>query len=270
MTALAQLHHSFAVVKRTILIFIAALAVIRADAEDALAKAPFEIGGHKAFIIAAPTPAAGKPWVWYAPTLGANLPGGGHHWYFERFLKAGISVAGVDLGEVRGSPASTERFASFHAEMVKRGYSTKPVLLGQSRGGLMMLAFAVRHPDKLSAFVGIYPVCNLASWPMKNSKAAVLADYGLTEADMMANLARYNPTENLQPLAARKVPILTVHGDKDVIVPHDLNSVLLKQRYEALGGIMSLKIIPGEGHQVGPSFFECQELADFVIAKADK
>lgn len=255
---------------RPLLILLAALGIFSAKAEDALAKAPFDVGGNKAFVIAAPTPAAGKPWVWYAPTLGANLPGAGHQWYFERFLKAGISIAGVDLGEVRGSPASTEKFAAFHAEMVKSGYSPKPVLLGQSRGGLMMLAFAVRHPDKLSALAGIYPVCNLASWPMKNSKAAVLADYGLPEAELTANLARYNPVENLRALAAQKVPIFTVHGDNDTVVPHDLNSALLKQRYEALGGTMTVKIIPGEGHKVGPSFFECQELADFVIAKAGK
>ncbi|MEQ1850826.1 MAG: alpha/beta fold hydrolase [Chthoniobacteraceae bacterium] len=255
---------------RTLLVLLAALGILRAEADVALAKAPFEVGGHKAFIIAAPAPAAGKPWVWSAPTLGANLPGAGHQWYFERFLKAGISIAGVDLGEVRGSPASTEKFAAFHAEMVKRGYSSKPVLLGQSRGGLMMLAFAVRHPDKVSALAGIYPVCNLASWPMKNSKPAVLADYGLTEANMTANLARLNPIENLQALAAQKVPIFTVHGDNDTVVPHNLNSLLLKQRYEALGGTMSVKVIPGEGHKVGPSFFECQELADFVIAKAGR
>jgi pimeloyl-ACP methyl ester carboxylesterase len=88
--------------------------------------------------------------------------------YFEGFLHAGISIAGVDLGEVRGSPASTAKFTQFYDEMVKRGWSSKPILLGQSRGGLMMLAWAVRHPDRTRAFVGIYPVCNLADWPMKN------------------------------------------------------------------------------------------------------
>lgn len=40
----------------------------------------------------------------------------------------------------------------------------------------MMLAWAMRHPDNTRASVGIYPVCNLAGWPMKN-KAVTLADY---------------------------------------------------------------------------------------------
>ncbi len=135
----------------------------------------FDVSGGKAFIMAAQNPCGEKPWVWYAPTL-ANLPNQQHAWYFERLLKQGISVAGVNLGEVRGSPASTEKFTAFYEEMTRRGYSPKPVLLGQSRGGLMMLTWAMRHPDKLAAFAGIYPVCNLASWPMKKSKDLVLKD----------------------------------------------------------------------------------------------
>lgn len=236
-----------------------------ADTGAPLAKIPFDCYGHKAFTIAAPEPAKGKPWIWYAPTLGTGLPGRGHEWYFTRFLKAGISIAGIDLGEVRGSPKSTEQFDSFHTEMVKRGYSAKPILLGQSRGGMMMLAFAMRHPDKLSAFVGIYPVCNLASWPMKNSKPAVLADYALPETELTTRLNEFNPIDNLQGLIANQVPLFIVHGDNDVVVPLPDNSGLLKQRFEAAGGSVTLKIIPGEGHKVGPSFFECQELVDFVL-----
>ena len=33
------------------------------------------------------------------------------------------------------------------------------------------------------------------------------------------------------------------------------------------GGSNTVKLIPGEGHKVSPSFFECQELVDFIIAK---
>lgn len=229
----------------------------------------FDIGGHKAFVFAAPAPAPGKPWVWYAPVFQTGLATNGPKWWlYGRWLEKGISVAGYDLGEVRGSPASTEKFAAFHAEMARRGFSSKPVLLGQSRGGMMMLAFAMRHPDKVGGFAGIYPVCNLASWPLKNSKAAVLADYGLTEEQIIADMAKLNPIENLKGLAERKVPLFSVHGDADTVVPHELNSLLLKQRYEALGGTMQLKLVPGIGHKVDPAFFECQELADFVIKTA--
>ena len=224
----------------------------------------FEVAGNKVFLYAAPKPAEGKPWVWYAPTLkGVSLAG--RKMYFEGFLKAGISIAGFDLGEVRGGPASTEKFHQCYDAMVKRGFSQKPILLGQSRGGIMTLAWAFRHPDKVSAWVGIYPVCNLASWPLKNSKAATLADFALPEAELVTKLKEFNPVDNLQGLLANKVPLFAVHGDSDKVVPYDDNTRLLKERYEAGGGRFTLKLIRGEGHQETASFFECKELLDFVL-----
>ena len=43
---------------------------------------------------------------------------------------------------------------------------------------------------------------------------------------------------------------------------------LLKERYETGGGQITVKIIAGEGHKVSPSFFECQELLDFVLVRS--
>jgi predicted esterase len=149
--------------------------------------------------------------------------------------------------------------------MVKRGYSTKPILLGQSRGGMMTLAWAFRNPDKVKAWVGIYPVCNLASWSLKSSKAQTLADFAMTEPDLVAKLAEFNPIDNLKGLLANKVPMFAVHGDKDHLVPYDLNTKLLKERYEAGDGSIEVKVIPDKGHQVDPAFFACQELIDFVL-----
>lgn len=240
-----------------------------ASAEEPMPKVAetFDLAGHKGFLYAAPKPADGKPWLWYAPTLnGVSLFG--RKMYFEALMKAGISLAGYDLGEVRGSPRSTEKFTIFYEEMVKRGYSPKPILLGQSRGGMMMLAWGMRHPEKVRAFVGIYPVCNLASWPLKNSKAATLADFDLPEDELLARMEEFNPIDHLDGLLANKVPMFIVHGDSDVVVPYDDNSALVKQRYEAGGGQITVKIIPGEGHKVSPSFFECRELVDFVLANA--
>jgi predicted esterase len=91
----------------------------------------------------------------------------------------------------------------------------------------------------------------------------------MPEADLLARLKEFNPIDNLVGLVAHKVPMFAVHGDSDVVVPYDLNTKLLKERYEAEGGQFSVKVIPGEGHKVGPSFFECQELIDFVLKQAD-
>ena len=132
----------------------------------------------------------------------------------------------------------------------------------------MTLAWAFRNPDKVRAWVGIYPVCNLASWPLKNSKVQTLADFAMPEAELAAKLSEFNPVDNLQGLLANKVPMFVVHGDSDVVVPYELNTGLLKERYTAGGGEIRVKLIPGEGHKVGPSFFECQDLVDFVLKQA--
>jgi len=114
------------------------------------------------------------------------------------------------------------------------------------------------------AWVGIYPVCSLTSYPMKNLPVT-LADYGMPEAEFRARLKELNPIDNLQGLLSNKVPMFAVHGDSDKVVPYDDNTKLLKERYEAGGGSISVKVIAGEGHQATASFFECRELVDFVL-----
>ncbi|MCX6856754.1 MAG: prolyl oligopeptidase family serine peptidase [Verrucomicrobia bacterium] len=249
----------------TILLLLGCL-TLRLHAQDVPAET-FEVAGHTAYVCEASTPAEGKPWLWYAPTL-RSLAFGERKMYFETFMSAGVSIAGFDLGEVRGAPSSTADFTLFYEAMIKRGYSAKPILLGQSRGGMMTLAWAFRNPDKVKAWVGIYPVCNLASWPLQSSEASTLADYGMKKEEFVAKLSEFNPIENLAGLAAKKVPMFAVHGDSDVVVPYDLNTQILKGRYQASGGSFSVKIVPGEGHKVGPSFFECRELIDFVLKHA--
>jgi hypothetical protein len=226
------------------------------------------INDHKAYLHASPVPAEGRPWVWYAPIVKGDVIIARHKYYFDAMINAGIAVAGYDLGEVRGSSASNDRFTQFYDEMVKRGYSKTPILLGQSRGGIMTLAWAVRNPDKVRAWAGIYPVCNLASYPMKSSKKETLADYGMTEPELIAKLSELNPIEHLAGLAKAKVPMFAVHGDKDGPVPLDDNTKVLKSKYEAAGGACEVKVIAGGRHEVTPAFFECQELMDFILKHA--
>ncbi|MFU8892646.1 MAG: alpha/beta hydrolase family protein [Luteolibacter sp.] len=229
----------------------------------------FDVDGHQAFLQAAAEPAPEKPWIWYAPNVNGNFILLKHRIYTDAFLNAGIAIASCDLGEVRGAPGSTAKFSQFYKEMVHRGYSAKPILLGQSRGGMMTLAWAVRNPDKVTAWVGIYPVCNLTSYPLSRSSiAATLADFGMDEQGIRARLDAFNPISNLEGLAKNKVPMFSVHGDKDAIVPHEENTMLLQRNYESLGGPIEVKVVPGGGHEISPAFFECQELLDFIIKHA--
>jgi pimeloyl-ACP methyl ester carboxylesterase len=223
----------------------------------------FAVGDRTAFLISAPTDQATgtKPWVWYAPTL-PGLPGPEETWMFERFGAAGISIAGIDVGESFGSPAGRRLFSLMYAEMTSsRGYSRKPMLLGRSRGGLMALSWAAENPDKVAGFAGIYPVCNLASYP---GVAKAAGAYEMTPETLQAKLSEHNPVDRLAELAQAGVPMFAIHGDVDSVVPLEANSGLLKERYATLGGSMRLIVPPGQGHNMWSGFFQCQELVDFV------
>ncbi len=229
----------------------------------------FSVDGHVAFVIPAKAnaPEKSKPWVWYAPTLN-GLPGNEEVWMFEQFREAGIAIAGIDVGESYGSPTGRKLFSAMHAEMSgKRGYSTKPVLIGRSRGGLMTLAWAAEHPEQIAAFAGVYPVCNILSYPGVSKASSA---YETKPDELLAHLAEHNPVDRLASLAKNRVPLFSIHGDADKVVPLELNSGLMKERYTALGGTMELIVPKGQGHNMWQGFFQCKELVDFVIKHAKK
>jgi hypothetical protein len=230
----------------------------------------FQVEGRPAFVI---LPSAENlptnrptPWVWYAPTL-PKLPAVEETWMFEKFLAAGIAIAGVDVGESYGSPKGREGFSALYRELTeRRGFSRQPVFLARSRGGLMAYNWAAEHPDCVGGIAGIYPVSNLRSWPGLERAAKA---YGLTAAQLGEQLAHNNPIDRLAPLAKAGVPIFHIHGDSDHTVPLAENSALLAQRYRELGGSVRLRIAPGQDHNMWDGFFHCDELVDFVIAHAN-
>jgi predicted esterase len=224
----------------------------------------FQVEGHMAFLILPKERPQGQatPWVWYAPTL-PGLPGPEERWMFEKFLAAGIGIAGIDVGESFGSPKGRAGFTAFYRELTeKRGMAKKACLLARSRGGLMLYNWAAENADSVACIAGIYPVCNLTSYP---GLAKACGAYGLTEAALQEQLAQHNPIDRLPPLAKAKVPIFHIHGDSDVVVPLEKNSGEVAKRYREAGGTMELNVPPGQGHNMWQGFFQCKELVEFVI-----
>lgn len=222
----------------------------------------FEVEGRTAFLILPTKKLVGKtPWVWYAPTL-PRLPAKEELWMFEQWTKKGIAIAGIDVGESYGSPEGRRIYSALHRQLVHQWrLDDKPCLLGRSRGGLMLYNWAVENPDKVSGIAGIYPVCNLSSYPgLKRACGA----YAMTPGELEANLKDHNPPERLAPLAEAGVPIFHIHGDKDTVVALEANSGLVKERYEKLGAKMHLELIPGGGHDMKEHWFRSQRLVDFV------
>ncbi len=208
-----------------------------------------------------------QPWIFYAPTL-AGYPDEHEKWMHEKFLEAGVAVAGIDVGEGYGSPKSRELFTVFYKELVeKRGYAAKPCLLGRSRGGLWVTSWATENPDKVSGIAGIYPVFDFRTYPGLASAAPA---YGLSPQELEANLARHNPIERVGALAKAKVPALFIHGDEDKVVPLKENSAEFAARYKAAGAEDSVTLIvaKGQGHNFWQGFFRCQELIEFAISRA--
>ena len=152
--------------------------------------------------------------------------------------------------------------------MVRGGYSKKPVLLGQSRGGLMMLSWAVRNPKRVGGFAGIYPVLNLRSWPMKRNLGPTLADFGMDRDVFSHVIVQHNPINHLAGLAKAKVPMCIVHGDSDRVVPLEDNSAILADRYGKLGGDAKVEVVPGKGHQVVDEFFKSAKLIQFMLERS--
>jgi dipeptidyl aminopeptidase/acylaminoacyl peptidase len=127
---------------------------------------------------------------------------------------------------------------------------------------LMMYNWAVENPEKVRCIVGIYPVCDLRSYPgLKTASGA----YGLTPDDLEKQLMQHNPIDRLQPLAKASIPILHIHGDKDTVVPLEKNSQVVLDRYTELGGKMKLIIIAGKGHAELTEYFQEPRLVQFLM-----
>ena len=227
----------------------------------------FTVEDHEAFLIPPEcrTGGAKTPWVWYAPTL-PGLPGIEEEWMFKRFSEAGFAVAGMDVGESFGNPEGRALYTALHGELVKnRGLREKACLLARSRGALMQYNWAVEHPDCVACIAGIYPVCDLSSYPGLEKAGPA---YGMTEAQLSEALGQHNPIDRLKPLADQGVPIFHIHGDIDELVPLEKNTAELARRYRRFGGEVTVLVPEGQGHSRWTGFFQCPELVDFIIAHA--
>jgi pimeloyl-ACP methyl ester carboxylesterase len=222
-----------------------------------------DIGKHQGFILLpAKLPADGtRPWVWYAPTIGSH-PNKSNEWVLRKLLDRGFHVCGINAGETYGSPAGRQAFTEFYQYLVREyKLDVKASLLAQSRGGLMLYNWAAEHPDKVRCIAGIYPVCDLRSYPGLSKAAGA---YGLTPKELEEQLTRHNPIDRLEPLAKAGVPILHIHGDSDGVVPLEKNSQVVADRYTAQGGKMKLIVVPGKGHAEIPEYFQEPRLVQFL------
>jgi 6-phosphogluconolactonase len=229
----------------------------------------FLVEGRPAFVLLPPQKkrTSPQPWILYAPTL-PGYPDRHEKWMHERFLGAGVAVAGIDVGEAYGSHRGRELFTALYRELTaRRGFAPRPCLLGRSRGGLWVTSWAADNSDKVAGLAGIYPVFDLRSYP---GLAKAAPAYGLTSKELESRLGELNPIERVGLLAKARVPALLIHGDEDRVVPLKENSAEFAARYKAQGaeGLVKLIVAKGQGHNFWEGFFRCQELVDFAVTHA--
>jgi alpha-beta hydrolase superfamily lysophospholipase len=229
----------------------------------------FTVAGRPGFVFLPPAAKRTnpQPWIFYAPTLPA-YPDEAERWMHERFLGAGIAVAGVDAGEAYGSPKSHALFDALYRELTeKRGFAKKPCLFGRSRGGLWVSSWAIANPDRIAGIIGIYPVFDFRTYPGLKSAASA---YGLTPSELEAHADEFNPIARIETLAKARIPVALIHGDADKVVPLKENSAEFVRRYKSADAesLVKLIVLEGQGHNFFEGFFRSQELVDFAIERA--
>jgi len=212
----------------------------------------FEVDGTRAIVVAPQSVAPGSRlnWIWRAeffdhrPELDLAL------------LARGFHLVYIEVGNTFGAPSAMKHWDAFYDVLTKRyGLSKKPTLEGLSRGGLYIYNWAAKHPNSVSVLYGDNPVCDFKSWPggkgvgpgSPDDWQKLIHDYGFkNEAEALAY--KYNPIDNLAPLARAHVPIIHCAADADEAVPYPENTVILKKRYEELGGTIQVIVKHGFHH----------------------
>ena len=209
----------------------------------------FTVDGRRCLLVVPKTAAPGKPWIWRTEFFGHEPQGD------VALLGKGFHVAYMDVSNMYGAPVALDHMDKFFAHLTRQyGLSSKTVLEGFSRGGLFAFNWAARNPQNVASLYVDAPVCDFKSWPGGLGKGKGSAGdwdrckkvYGLTDDE--ARRYKFNPVDNLEPLAKARIALLHVCGDADDVVPIAENTMLVKERYEKLGGTIVVINKPGVGH----------------------
>jgi len=70
--------------------------------------------------------------------------------------------------------------------------------MARSRGGLMLYSWAVEHPQSVGGVVGIYPVCNIKSYPgiARAAGAEGVHLFNVSAPEALKTLGDVTPAEN--------------------------------------------------------------------------
>jgi sialidase-1 len=200
-------------------------------------KLNFKIDSTPGYIVQPSKPLPGNPWIWrsYSPEFHTTID--------SLLVSRGFYLAYLDYKHLFGQPALMQLWDKFYEYLVsQKKFSSKPALEGAVRGSLCEFAWAKRNPDKVSCIYSENPVADIKNWPAGKNKGSgdatqwkqLLEVYGFSEAQALSYAD--NPKENLEGLAAFKVPLYFSFGLHDALVPMEENSMVIASNYAKLGG----------------------------------
>ncbi|MGN7785448.1 GDSL-type esterase/lipase family protein [Niabella sp. 22666] len=233
-------------------------------------KFQFTLDGAEAWYIEPAKPLTGKPWVWRA-----YFP----DWHTEMdsiLLERGIAIAYIKANDLFGHASAMNLWDALYDYLTgTKQFAAKPALEAVSRGGLYAYAWAKRNPSKVSCIYAEAPVCDFTSWPGGKGRGSgstadwekLLNVYGFSDTEAVQY--KDQPKDNLETLAAYKVPILHVIGLNDSVVPNEENTFALVQNYIKAGGPATIVPMTKGAQNLQGHHFPIERpeaLANFIIS----
>lgn len=225
----------------------------------------FKFNGVDAKIVFPKQANQSKNWIWRTQFWG-------HEPQTDiALLNKGFHVVYVDVVDLYGNKVAVNRFNEFYRFLIKNfGLNKKTVLEGMSRGGLDAFNWASENTDKVFCIYADAPVCDIKSWPgglgkgegSKSDWEKCLKAYDLTESSVKD--FKDIPIYNCVKLARAKIPLLSVCGDADTVVPIEENTYKLAETYRAAGGEIELIVKKGIGHHPH-SLKDPKPIVDFIL-----
>jgi hypothetical protein len=180
-------------------------------------------------IVVPQNPAPGKLWVFYASFLERDSS------VAQALLAKGYYIV---LPPISGAGAVQKEWDEVYQRMVDNGFSAKVVMEGTGAKAGESYAWAIAHPDKVSAIYARNPV-------------------------LRSLMSKTQPMDNLAPLAKAGVPILHDCGSLDPWLKDQTRVV--EKRYKELGGKITVLVAEGEGH-FPVSRKDPKPVVDFIVS----
>ncbi len=210
----------------------------------------FSIDGHEVTLKVPVKAADGHPWLWVGEFAGhlKTLEDG--------LVEKGWHVAYVNVSNQFGSARAMATWEKLYQELhEKRDLSARPALLGISRGGLYINAWARLHPEALSVLYLDNGVCDIRSWPggfkLNAQGKGGANDWKLYKkefnfaTDEEALAKSLHPADGLEKAVKAGVFLISVHGTADTVVPYEDNAKQVVDFWQKQGG--RSQVFPKEG-----------------------